>query len=76
MQPYANLSGHAGVVAYELGTDSITVKFSSDEPCHYLYNVESAGLPTVLEMQRLAMEGKGLTTFISQHVRERYAQRW
>jgi hypothetical protein len=76
MQRYRNLSGHSGVLAYEIGEGSITVKFTGDgSPC-YLYNEEHPGPAAVQEMQRLARAGKGLTTYISQHVREDYARRW
>lgn len=73
MQRYANRSGRSGVVAYEIGTDAITVKFINGE--RYLYNSQSAGAATILTMCRLAKEGKGLSTFISQHVGDRYARK-
>ncbi|WP_263261735.1 hypothetical protein [Pseudomonas sp. RIT-PI-S] len=75
MQRYGNLSGHSGVVAYELGEGSITIKFAGDgSPC-YLYNADRPGPEAVEEMQRLARAGKGLATYISRHVGDKYAER-
>lgn len=76
MQRYGNLNGHAGVVAYELGEGSITVRFAGEGEVCYLYNSERPGPDAVREMQRLARAGQGLTTYISQHVRDNYAKRW
>jgi hypothetical protein len=73
---YHNLSGHSGVVAYELGEDTITVKFAGDDSPCYLYDAHKPGLQAVWEMQRLAKAGKGLSTYISRHVRDNYARHW
>lgn len=74
MQRYANRSGHSGVVAYELGADSITVKFTGGD--RYLYTEDSAGAVHIARMRELAESGHGLSTYISQHVRDRYAHKW
>ena len=73
MQRYANRSGHSGVVAYELGAGSITVTFTGGE--RYLYTADSTGADHIARMRELAREGQGLATYISQHVRERYARK-
>lgn len=73
MQRYANRSGHSGVVAYELGADSITVKFTGGD--RYLYTQDSAGAVHIARMRELAENGRGLSTYISQHVRDRYARK-
>jgi hypothetical protein len=73
MQRYGNRSGASGVAAYEIGEDSITVKFTSG--ARYLYTDRSAGHATIVRMQALAREGQGLSTFISQEVREQYARK-
>jgi hypothetical protein len=73
MQRYKNLSGESGVIAYELGDRSITVRFSGGD--RYLYTDQSAGADNVTEMQRLATLGSGLSTYISQVVKERYARK-
>lgn len=71
MERYKNRSHESGVVAYEIGRGSITVKFISGET--YLYTTKSAGADNIAEMRRLAEDGAGLSTFISQRVHDRYA---
>lgn len=74
MRRYANLDGRAGVLEYEIGPDWIMLRFR-DRPELYLYNRDKPGIGKVLQMKRLALAGRGLTTFVNQHVRENYAQR-
>ena len=73
MQRYANKSGHSGVLAYELGDEAITVKFSGGD--RYEYTAGSAGATHLARMRALAQEGRGLSTYISRHVRDRYARK-
>ncbi len=73
MQRYKNRSGESGVVAYDIGKRSITVEFTGG--VRYLYTDQSAGADNITEMQRLATQGSGLSTYISQVVRERYARK-
>jgi len=73
MQRYSNRSGKSGIVAYEIGEDAITVKFVSGD--RYLYTGRSAGITNISKMHELARAGQGLSTFISQHVRDDYAQK-
>ncbi len=73
MEQYKNLAGNSGVVAFEIGSDSIQVQFSSGSI--YEYTDSSAGTKNIDEMKRLAQCGKGLSTFISRHVRDKYAQK-
>jgi len=68
MRRYANRSGNSGVVAYELGKDSITVEFTGGH--RYRYTADSAGASNIENMQALAADGRGLAGFISQHVRD------
>ena len=65
MKPYRNLSGDAGVAAYELGPDWIRIQFIRGGT--YRYTRDSVGSRKLKEMKRLAEEGRGLTTFINQH---------
>ena len=74
MQRYKNDSGESGVVAYDIGTGSIIVEFAGGE--RYLYTEQSAGAPNIARMQRLALAGRGLCTFISQVVRDGYARKF
>jgi hypothetical protein len=70
---YKNRSGESGVVAYDIGAESITIEFNGGE--RYLYTSESAGAANIARMQRLALDGRGLSTFISQVIRNRYARK-
>jgi hypothetical protein len=73
MKRYANLSGDSGVVAYALGSDSIRVRFR--DGWTYEYTSASAGRAHVEAMKALAVAGRGLSTYITRHVRTAYASR-
>lgn len=64
----------AGVVSYEILGDAIILEFR-DGRFRYLYDAVKPGAAHVDAMKRLALAGKGLTTYVSQHVRENYAAR-
>lgn len=70
MKRYQNRSGNSGVVAYEAGASFIRVRFV--EGALYTYSYQSAGKAKVERMKTLALEGKGLATYISQHVKDAY----
>lgn len=71
MQPYRNLSGNSGVVAFEPGDRHIDIEFQDGHCYRYTYAIP--GRQQVEAMKRLAKTGKGLATFVNQHVRERFA---
>ena len=73
MERYKNLGGDSGVVAYEIGGDSIKVEFSDGSL--YLYNFGSAGHNNIEKMKELAIAGRGLNTFINTNVRKQYASK-
>jgi hypothetical protein len=73
MQRYANLGGDSGVVAYAIAPGQITVRFRHGPA--YVYDASAPGPGAVAEMQRLARAGRGLSTYISQQVRDRYARK-
>jgi len=73
-EPYANLSGSSGVVAYQIGVDSITVEFV--DGWLYSYTYESAGVDNVEHMKQLATRGRGLSGFISTTVKNNYAKKF
>jgi hypothetical protein len=73
MERYLSKAGESGVVAYEIGRGSIVIKFVGGEK--YLYTDKSAGAKNIARMQQLAQSGRGLATFISQHVHDRYARK-
>ena len=71
MKKYGDPCGNSGVSAYEIGNDSIRVRFKGG--ITYIYDYKSAGRVSVEKMKQLAGEGTGLATYISQHVRENYS---
>ena len=73
MESYKNKQGNSGVVAFEVRGEAIHVKFM--DGTIYVYNTKKPGKQHVQKMIRLAREGKGLSTYISQVVRERYYEK-
>lgn len=73
MQRYKNLGGDSGVVAYDIDAGQIVVQFRNGD--RYLYTEDSAGAANVARMQELAVAGRGLSAFISQHVHDRYERK-
>jgi hypothetical protein len=73
MQKYADLSGDAGVGAYEIGENSIVLEFNNGRT--YLYNEKKPGLAHVKAMTELAVAGDGLTTYVNKYVRDNYFKR-
>jgi hypothetical protein len=65
MQRYRNLSGDSGVDAYEIGDDFVKVRFKPGVV--YWYTEEGIGPRHVAMLKRLALRGRGLGTYISQH---------
>ena len=72
--PYKSLNPQAGVVNYEITGHSMVVEFAGGK-YRYVYNSDSPGIVHMMAMKRLAAQGKGLTTYISQHVGKNYARR-
>jgi hypothetical protein len=73
MERYKNRSGESGVIAYEIRRGAIVVQFVGGDK--YLYTDKSAGDENISTMQRLAEQGAGLSTFISQYVHDRYSHK-
>jgi len=71
MERYRDLTGDSGVLAYETGDDYIKIRFRGGDI--YLYTNAITGQRNIEQMKRLAAKGRGLSTFISQHVKDRYA---
>lgn len=74
MQRYGNLSGESGVIAYEVSPGAIVVQFNNG--WKYEYTEGSAGAATIADMQRLARAGRGLSSYISVHVRDAYERKF
>ncbi len=73
MQRYSNYSGNSGVTGYEIGSNFIDIQFQDGAVYRYTYN--SAGASYVEQMKQLAVNGKGLSSFISRYVKNNYAAR-
>lgn len=73
MKKYRSADLDTGVIAYEINTDSISVKFRDESV--YIYTNKSAGPAAIAEMKVLAEKGAGLTTYINKHVREHYEKK-
>lgn len=73
MTPYKNLSGNSGIEAYELGEDSITIKFVSGGV--YLYDYATNGKEVIEGMKILAEAGKGLSAFVGRYLRDKHAKK-
>jgi len=70
---YRNLGGDSGVTYYAIGPDFIAVQFH--DPNVYIYDDTRPGLAHVEKMKALAASGRGLGTYISQHVRKAFARK-
>lgn len=73
LQRYARHHGDSGVVAFATGPRGIAVQFLDGSV--YVYDVDKPGRAHVAEMKRLAKAGEGLSSYISQHVRDNYAEK-
>ena len=73
MEHYNNFGGDSGIVAYEIGVDSIMVQFSDGSI--YLYNYQSTGSESIDHMKKLAIAGEGFHSYIGRVVKKRYASK-
>ena len=70
---YKNQHGNSGVLAYEIGEDSITIQFVSGDT--YLYTYRKPGKTQVERMKVLAEQGEGLSTYLSRVVKGSYEEK-
>jgi hypothetical protein len=70
MKSYANRSGDSPVKAYQIIENGIEVVFGKTA---YGYTESVTGALEIAEMIGLAEEGRGLSTYISKHIKKRYA---
>lgn len=73
MKRYRNRGGNSGVKGYEIGEAFIKVQFANGDI--YMYDYPSSGREHVEKMKILAQAGKGLSTYISRHVKENFADK-
>lgn len=71
MQPYRNPT--SGVTAFTLHPNAIDIEFR--DGARYRYDHLQPGPEHVAAMTHLALEGRGLATYINQHVRDRFRSR-
>lgn len=70
MERYKNVSRNSGVTSFEIHSDHIDVLFKDTL---YTYDYSITGKKHVEKMKELAIKGKGLSTYITQNVREKFA---
>jgi hypothetical protein len=73
MEPYRGQIRRGGVVAFEIAPDAIDIEFTSGWIYHFSY--QKPGQPRVERMKELAKAGRGLSTFINKHVKNRFETR-
>ncbi|MBB5882352.1 hypothetical protein GGR74_003574 [Xanthomonas arboricola] len=76
MTAYSNLNRDSSVLSYEITEDSIHIVFQSGRFRNYLYNNHQPGKSIVDHMKALAVQGRGLNSYISKTVRKSYARKW
>ena len=75
MLAYKDKSGTSGVLAYEVRGDQMYVIFKTEPEAIYVYNDMKPGKRHVEEMKKLAVNGRGLSTYISVNVRGNFANK-
>jgi len=73
MNRYLNLGGASGVASWKQTADGLEVGFRDGHV--YLYTGAITGQMHVARMTDLAVQGRGLNSYINRYVRKRYAAR-
>lgn len=73
MQKYRNSSGDSAIKQFELGPDFIKIEFL--DGALYLYDHIKPGSKHVEKMKTLALDGRGLNSYINSHVKKTYAKK-
>jgi hypothetical protein len=73
MERYKNLSGDSNIIGFEIGSDSITIKFKPNDI--YIYTYQSAGMNNIEQMKKLAINGRGLNSYIMKFVKKKYSSK-
>ncbi|MGZ4044537.1 MAG: hypothetical protein ACXVO9_15135 [Bacteroidia bacterium] len=73
MTRYRNRGGNSGVKSFDLGDTYIKVTFANGEI--YVYDYLVPGKKHVEKMKILARAGKGLSTYISRYIQEKYSEK-
>ena len=64
MKLYINLDGNSGILAYEPGPNWIDIRWADGT---YRYTADKVGAGNLAKMKVLALQGRGLNTFINHH---------
>jgi hypothetical protein len=67
MTPYKNLDQNSNIVAYENGPNYIIVQFRLGYWKTYTYTASIVSMLVIEYMQDLAVEGKGLNSYITKY---------
>ena len=70
---YKNITNQSGVLAYEVGSDYISVTFKEGIHRTYTYTYKGAGRNNVERMKSLAALGRGLNSFINTNCKTLYS---
>ena len=73
MEQYKNVNGNSNVKAFSCGTNYIDVQFRGGTI--YRYSYKSAGDLKVEQMKRLAVQGRGLNSYIMRNAKKEYERR-
>ena len=73
MTPYGNSTGNSGVTGFEIRREAIVVEFRHG--AKYVYDYATTGREHVEEMKVLALEGRGLASYINKYVRHLFAKK-
>lgn len=73
MQLYSE-NAKAGVHLYEIGEDYIIIRFHNAS-YDYKFTYESAGKVAVEIMKKMAAQRKGLSTYVSTQVKDKFASK-
>lgn len=71
---YRNLGGNSNVFAYRIDPSQITVSFYGGGT--YVYTNSSAGVTKIEKMKQLAIQGRGLNSFIVTQANKSYARKY
>jgi hypothetical protein len=71
---YKNLDGDSGIANYEIDGPAIIIEFVNAKE-RYVYDFSVPGEAHVASMKALADQGRGLATYISQHVKKNFARK-
>lgn len=70
---YKNLGGKSVVSRFEILKDIVTIKFTDNSS--YNYSNQSAGVANIEQMKKLAAAGKGLGTFITTNLKDKWMRK-